>query len=275
MRAAQPQAGGNGQRSSAAAERAPTFDLHRERRLGRLAGLAGLLSIAALFAAVVVQARATPPRERVPLGSDAPRRGDVGEHLRDFAAARDLHTLALGLRCVSLLLVIAVALFMYDAIRRREPQTSSWLGVLGVAGPVLLALSALAGFLALSGVADAFTRSGPQTAERARELYAGSAALRMSTVFEIFSRVVFGAWLCWASYLAAMRIGLLTLFVGVLGIGAGVANAIPTLASAAFAFVLFWVTSVALLALGYWPGGRPPAWDSGRPMPWVPERPER
>jgi hypothetical protein len=29
-----------------------------------------------------------------------------------------------------------------------------------------------------------------------------------------------------------------------------------------------WLASFGLLAVGYWPGGRPPAWDAGRAVSW-------
>jgi len=70
--------------------------------------------------------------------------------------------------------------------------------------------------------------------------------------------VVFAVWLGWASY-AAMQSGLLTRFLGVFGIGAAVAWAF--LIPSGETFFVGWLASVGLLALGWWPGGRPEGWD--------------
>lgn len=71
--------------------------------------------------------------------------------------------------------------------------------------------------------------------------------------------------------LAAMRAGLLTKFLGWLGVGVG-ATMVLSLAStsgAGFNFVqVFWVLLVGLMLSGRAPSGRPPAWDAGEVVPW-------
>lgn len=70
--------------------------------------------------------------------------------------------------------------------------------------------------------------------------------------------------------LAAMRVGLLTRFVGILGGLVGVLLVLgPALASSSsFIVQAFWLLMVGALLLGAWPGGRPPAWASGESRPW-------
>ena len=66
--------------------------------------------------------------------------------------------------------------------------------------------------------------------------------------------------------LNAMRVGLLTRFMGVLGIMAGVFLAFPF-----FSIPIvqaFWLVAVGMLFLGRFPNGTPPAWETGRAEPW-------
>jgi hypothetical protein len=66
--------------------------------------------------------------------------------------------------------------------------------------------------------------------------------------------------------LNAMRVGLLTRFMGYLGIFAGVLTIaaitpVPVVAG-------YWLVALAVLFLGRWPTGTPPSWRSGKAEPW-------
>ena len=67
--------------------------------------------------------------------------------------------------------------------------------------------------------------------------------------------------------LNAMRAGLLTRFMGILGVIAGVLLAIPQLAPTPIV-LWFWLGALAFLFAGRWPGGIPPAWRTGQAEPW-------
>jgi hypothetical protein len=64
-----------------------------------------------------------------------------------------------------------------------------------------------------------------------------------------------------------MRVGLLTRFMGVLGIIVGVLFIIP-IGSSLPIVQAFWLTSLGVLFLGRWPSGMPPAWVTGEAQPW-------
>ena len=64
--------------------------------------------------------------------------------------------------------------------------------------------------------------------------------------------------------LQAMRVGLLTRFMGYVGMLAAVVILMPTL----IIVETLWFIALALLLLGRWPTGNPPAWESGRAEPW-------
>jgi hypothetical protein len=68
--------------------------------------------------------------------------------------------------------------------------------------------------------------------------------------------------------LDAMRVGLLTRFMGVVGVALG-----PALVLGFGTVILpFWLLALGVLFLGFWPTGLPPAWEEGRAIPWVSSR---
>jgi hypothetical protein len=66
--------------------------------------------------------------------------------------------------------------------------------------------------------------------------------------------------------LNAMRVGLLTRFMGVLGIITGALQVLPLIAQPVVQ--LSWLVMLGVLILGRLPGGRPPAWRTGNAEPW-------
>ena len=65
----------------------------------------------------------------------------------------------------------------------------------------------------------------------------------------------------------AMRVGLLTRFMGVLGIITGALQILP-FGGPLPVVQCFWLIMLALLFSNRWPGGMPPAWRTGRAEPW-------
>ena len=64
-----------------------------------------------------------------------------------------------------------------------------------------------------------------------------------------------------------MRVGLLTRFMGVLGMIVGALFIIP-LGSSLPIVQAFWLVALGVLFLGRWPAGMPPAWVTGEAQPW-------
>jgi len=234
----------------------PLVDTDREARAGRVAGALGLASIATTMASLVVQARDIPRRE----GSETNDRTT----LLDIGGGGDGQVLSVYLRALSLVLVIALVWFLFRAVKGRNPATSPWIPRLGTVGFIAVAVVTVLGFYEVRDIGREFLASGPRTLDRAEELLDharddGSLGTINLTTFA--ASFMTGVWVSLAS-LESMRVGLLTRFLGVFGIGAGLATAI-SFPIGAYLF-LGWLGSVALLAAGYWPGGRPPAWDEGR-----------
>jgi hypothetical protein len=67
--------------------------------------------------------------------------------------------------------------------------------------------------------------------------------------------------------LNAMRVGLLTRFMGVLGIITGALQILP-FGGPLPVVQTFWLLMLGLLFTGRWPNGQPPAWRTGDAEPW-------
>src|SRR5204863_6718194 len=65
----------------------------------------------------------------------------------------------------------------------------------------------------------------------------------------------------------AMRAGLLSRFMGILGVIVGALTAVPILGGAPVV-QLFWLVAMGVLFLDRWPQGRGPAWDAVEEIPW-------
>jgi hypothetical protein len=79
--------------------------------------------------------------------------------------------------------------------------------------------------------------------------------------------VLWGAGLALTS-VVAMRTGLLSRFLGVLGLIVGVLYAVPLLGGGGGLLQFLWYVAIGLVISNVWPGGRGPAWEAGAPLRW-------
>jgi hypothetical protein len=238
--------------------RTATQTLAAERGRGRIAGLAALASVASWLVALEL-ANAT--RGQGPMinpggsvGHPAPL--DRARELIEFHAGEANQTLATASRCAGLMLSAAVGIYLYQLVRARRPRASRWMLGSALVGTTLVASATVFGYFALDHVATAFVSSGARTTARAHHLIDASGALRAAAVLDVASRLAFAFWLGLAS-LEMMRVGLLDRFLGYWGLGACGALVLLSIGDAMF---IGWLGSIGVLALGYWPGGRPEAW---------------
>ena len=100
-----------------------------ERRLGRIAGLAALASVASWLGALqFANAHTGAGSPIVPgaaVGQPAPI--DRARELLDFHAGVTDQALATTLRCVGLMLTAAVGIYVYSLVRTRRPDLSRWM----------------------------------------------------------------------------------------------------------------------------------------------------
>jgi len=234
-------------------------ELERERRRGRVAAAAAVVGAVALYAAVVWSQSVYP---------DAP--DNKADKLRYFDRHAGDIIGAAAVQSLAMLMLAVVALHLYRAARARRPDEPAIVAVMGVYGPVVLALVTIVAAVAQVKIAGDFADRSAQTiaaAENALE----DPALVVPRYVGISAALALAFWLVKGS-LDAMRIGLLTRFMGILGIALG-----PAFVLQFGSLVLpVWLVALAALFWGYWPRGMPPAWESGEARPWpgADERPQ-
>lgn len=166
---------------------------------------------------------------------------------------------------IALALVGVMLTFLYRATKARNPQMNKLPIYAAVAGAVLVFVPAIVAAVALTIDVSSFAGSANQSEEAARAvldapLVASAYYLVQLGTFSIGLAFVFMA-------LNAMKVGLLTRFMGVLGVIVGVLFVIP-LESQLPLVKVFWLLALGAVFLDHWPGGRPPAWASGVAEPW-------
>ena len=173
------------------------------------------------------------------------------------------------LAAVASLILIAVLLYLFRACVARGAAVPHWFIYLVVGAPIIYAIASVWGALDAIDIGDEFADGEPIRGDagedRARDLGGSSGLLvGLST-----AGTVGLAFLFVMLPLRARRVGLLTPFMGILGVVAGALiifrGQLPGLATVLQAF---WLGALGALLLGYWPGGRGPAWASGRAEPW-------
>jgi hypothetical protein len=145
--------------------------------------------------------------------------------------------------------------------RREEfPRVAMYVPLVGAL------LSAVAGILGTLGTNSAVTDflAGPRTVDAARDV--GSNTLLVTAqIIGLAAQLATATGIVLVA-LNAMRAGLLTRFLGILGIITGALVVIPI--GPVPVVQAFWLAALGLLFLGAMPGGVPPAWRTGMAEPW-------
>jgi hypothetical protein len=160
-------------------------------------------------------------------------------------------------------LAIAGALyFLVGAVKRRNPDVVSFIGPLCLIAGGLTAIATIIATIASVDEAHKFVTSGAQTYQQAHDLNS-SGVLTVVQILGLLGAMLLSVALILVA-LQAMRVGLLTRLMGYVGMLAAVVILMPTL----IIVETVWFIALALLLLGRWPTGNPPAWESGRAEPW-------
>jgi hypothetical protein len=198
---------------------------------------------------------------------------EIDERNSDFIASGVL-------QAASFLLLLIPLLYLFRAIRYRRPEFSPAAAVLAVLGAVVLTVAVVVQQLKLIDIASDFfpfeipENAGELTGDEYAEAVDPEKAAEERVQDELgtaLPALVAGATLALAFSVVmiavnSMRVGLLSRFMGVLGIGIGVMFVIPF--GIQPVLELYWLGALALIFLGRWPGGRGPAWQTGEAIPW-------
>ena len=181
----------------------------------------------------------------------------VDDHLALLTVGQVLTALAAPLTALALI-------YLFRAVRARQPAFGQGALIALVAGGVASLIGGLVGQIAVDlSVAD-FVSAADHSTRAAHDALQPSAALTAGLIGFI-GHVALGLGFVLVA-LNAMRVGLLTRFMGVLGIMAGVFMAFPFFSVPIVQ--AFWLIGAGILFLGRFPNGTPPAWETGRAEPW-------
>lgn len=183
--------------------------------------------------------------------------GLIVEHKR-FA----LDLVGAVLQAIGWIGVASTLLFLARATRRRDEQAPAYIRYVVLGGAGLTAIG-IVGYIAAYGVqANHFT--GAQTYPEANHLLSAP-LLAIFQVMDYAGELALAVAFVLVS-MQAMRVGLLTRFMGYLGIIAGilvlfVITPVPIVQA-------YWLVGLGVLFAGRWPSGMPPAWKTGRVERW-------
>jgi hypothetical protein len=193
----------------------------------------------------------------------SPRAAEV-KYLSHHASSLIIASVLAAVALVTLALVLVL---LADAARFRRP--TSWaaarpliliggigLAVISLAHQVLLAIEthsfATGHDFTNHAVDNALAKSAPLVVSQYLDLLAGlSVAVAMGVIM-----------------VNAMRVGLVTRWLGVVGILSAVLIFLPLGGATLEVVPSFWLVAVGILYIGKWPNGQPPAWESGEARPW-------
>jgi hypothetical protein len=163
-------------------------------------------------------------------------------------------------------LCIGAALtFLAYATAARRPEFPKAGLFIPVVGAVLMAVALVVVTLGTDATVDEVL-DGPRTVDAIADA-GGSSLLLAGQLIEVVSRFALGAGFVLVC-LNAMRVGLLSRFMGVLGIIGGALFALPIFGGGPPVVQVFWLIAVGILLTGRWPSGMPPAWQTGKAEPW-------
>ncbi|HEX6698991.1 MAG TPA: hypothetical protein VF080_19440 [Solirubrobacteraceae bacterium] len=165
----------------------------------------------------------------------------------------------------SLAIFFAIA-YLFRATRARRPGMPQIALILAAVGSVGFGIGRAVAEVARYLGAHSFVDAVDKTNSAATDALSPTATLVGQLIWET-SALALGFGIAIIS-LNAMRVGLLTRFMGVLGVIVGVAVA-PILPIDQQGIIrVFWLAALGMLFLGRLPGGRPKAWATGEAEPW-------
>jgi hypothetical protein len=247
----------------------PDEQLEWERRAGRVAGMAALLSAVLLILYGVLNARVNEVLE-------------FERYLR-FDSDPSLVILPNVAQTVAYVAIGIALVYLARATAARRSEMAAPMRIMAIAGPAAVAISSvLLIFGILSVASDVASAPVPHgVSERAaglpglagnllagedvaKDLQTDSGFYVATAYLSLAANLALGFALVLVS-LNAMRAGLLSRFLGILGIIAGV---LTVLFRGGGIIEAFWLAALGMVLLDRWPNGRGPAWDEVEAIPW-------
>jgi MFS family permease len=195
--------------------------------------------------------------ERIPPGRIAAYTVEVGQS----PALPIVGAILFGLGSLAIYFAMA---YLFRAVRARRPEFQQIALVMAAIGAVGFGLGRAVSEIARYIGAHDFVDAADHTNSAASDALSPSATLIGQVIWQAAALALGFAFVLIA--LNAMRVGLLTRFMGVLGIIVGVTFVLPLDQQGIIR--VFWLGALGVLFLGRMPSGVPKAWTSGEAEPW-------
>jgi hypothetical protein len=226
--------------------------LEWEARAGRLAGFAAWFAAALIIASMAYRIAA------LPHGAN-----NVQEFLPEVEAHKNAFLVSGILTGLAMVAFIPTLYYLYEATRFRRRELPTITRILLFAGPILFAICAVWFQYRQAHAADQFVAGSVKTKKHAEDLLRN--ATTVVAGLSLAASIATGLATIMIS-LNAMRAGLLSRFMGIMGVLLGGLFVLPLIASPIIQ--LFWLIALGALFLNRWPGGRGPAWETGEAILW-------
>ena len=193
---------------------------------------------------------------------------------------------------IGTLALAAVLVYLYQAVKARRPQIPRIALILAILAPLVAGGAGVARQAVIANTANDFVQHPPPppkvtpveqnklnslrgkdyadeleklASKPARDKLKSGSVTTVAYIGLIANLLLGVAFVLVAMH--AMRSGLLSRFMGILGVIVGALTAIPILGGAPVV-QLFWLIAMGILFLNRWPQGRGPAWDAVEEIPW-------
>lgn len=171
------------------------------------------------------------------------------------------------LKAVSLVALTLILLLLLDATRFRRPQTWAPARALVLYGGIGLAIVSLA-HQAIDAVQAHNFATGHDFSSHAVEQALTKGGVNVASQYlDLLAALALATGMI-ATQINAIRTGLLTRWMGVIGIFSGVLVLLPIGGATLEIVPAFWMLGMGILYMGRWPNGDPPAWAAGEARPW-------
>ncbi len=171
------------------------------------------------------------------------------------------------IKSIALVALTLVVLLLFDAARFRRPETWSYARPLVLVGGIGLVVINIVHQIVGSIRAHSFAVGHDLTNHAVEQALTKGAINVGSQYLDLLAALALTVGMIVVS-INAIRVGLLTRWMGVIGIFSAILILLPLGGATLEIVPAFWMLGMGILYLGRWPNGDPPAWAAGEARPW-------
>lgn len=168
---------------------------------------------------------------------------------------------------IAIAVLTLVLVLLVDATRFRRPESWSLTRPLVIIGGVALVVVSIGHQVLGAILAHRFAVGHDFSGHAVEQALKKGTANELSEYLDLLAGLALMVGMI-ATMVGAMRVGLLTRWMGVLGIFTGILIFFPIGGAELEVVPSFWLVMMGLLYAERWPGGDPPAWPSAEACPW-------